>query len=172
MGLRLHLGCGRHTKPGYINVDSFAPNADAHWPIEALEYPPGSVERIEAYMVIEHLEPGDALRFAINAHTMLCVGGALILECPDLEKVSRLTIAFIDDVDQLVGGPFGLRGFFAEPTASMTVGDYHKWGYTRTTMAALLTKAGFRALTFADGTSHGFPLRDMRVEAVKGSHDD
>ena len=31
----------------------------------------------------------------------------------------------------------------------------------------IFEEAGFREITISDGVSHGYPIRDMRVEAVK-----
>jgi hypothetical protein len=166
-GIRLHVGCGDDIKPGYINIDEFNPKADERKAIQALDYPDNSIERIEGYMVLEHLSPRDALAFVRNAHRMLQPGGVLILECPDLEKMARLTLIFGDDPEYLELGAFGLRGVFGEPTDHMTVGDYHKWGYTPSTAARLVRQGSFTKFTISDGLSHCFPLRDMRIEAIK-----
>ena len=167
MGLKLHLGCGNDIKPGYINVDEFSAGAQLRAAIQDLDFPDNSVECIEAYMVLEHLSPENASRFANNAYRMLEDNGRLTLECPDLEKVARLILAFADDPAELDEGPFGLRGIFGEPTPAMTIGDYHKWGYTPSSATRLLENAGFRRIVVSDGTSHGMPIRDMRIEALK-----
>lgn len=167
MGVKLHVGCGGDIRPGYVNIDEFDPRADVKMPLQRLTYPEASVERLEGYMVLEHLSPEDALAFVTNAHRMLEPGGMLVLECPDLAKVSRLIVAFADDADYLERGAFGLRGIFGEPTDHMTSGDYHKWGYTPSTAIKLMRAGGFKDVRILDGTSHAYPLRDMRVEAVK-----
>ncbi len=165
--VRLHVGCGAVIKPGYINVDEFNPMADVRAAIQDLRYPNESVDQIEGYMVIEHLSPQDARAFVENAYRMLKPGGRLILEVPDIEKVCRLILSMGEDTQQLEEGPFGLRGIFGEPKEAMTLGDYHKWGYTPATASKLITEAGFREFKITDGTSHCYPIRDMRVEAVK-----
>jgi Methyltransferase domain len=167
MGLRLHVGCGDDLRPEYVNVDPWNPRADRQVAMQDLDYPDGSVELIEGAMVLEHLTLTDARRFARRAHQMLAPGGRLVLEVPDLEKVSRLVLVFASDPEYLEQGAFGLRGFFGEPTSHMTTGDYHKWGYTPGTARRLLTEAGFSEIEISDGLSHGYPLRDMRIEAVK-----
>ena len=167
MGLKLHVGCGNDIKPGYINIDQFSPRADLKISIRELNYPDNSVERIEGYMVLEHLHPNEARAFVRKAYRMLEPSGVLILECPDLEKVCRLIQIFADDPNYLERGAFGLRGIFGEPTGHMTPGDYHKWGYTPSLAAKLMREGGFSRFTITDGTSHCFPLRDMRIEAIK-----
>ncbi|MHB8628331.1 MAG: class I SAM-dependent methyltransferase [Aggregatilineales bacterium] len=167
MGVKLHVGCGGDIKAGYVNIDEFNPKADLQLSIQALNYPDNSIEQIEGYMVLEHLSPQDALAFVQNAHRMLHPGGRLVLEVPDLAKIARLLLIFADDAEYLDDGAFGLRGVFGEPTQHMTVGDYHKWGYTPATARRLMHRGGFRQFSISDGLSHNFPLRDMRIEAVK-----
>jgi hypothetical protein len=167
MGHKLHVGCGSDVKLGYINIDEFNPNADLKMSIQELNFEDGSVERIEGYMVLEHLERPDAVAFIRNAYRMLQVGGVLVLECPDMVKISRLTLMFADDPEYLELGIYGLRGFFGEPTDHMTIGDYHKWGYTPSTARLLVKEGGFSQFSITDGTSHLCPLRDMRIEATR-----
>jgi SAM-dependent methyltransferase len=167
MGLKLHVGCGSDLKPGYVNIDEFNPKADVKMPLQKLDYPDGSLDAVEGYMVIEHLDPQDAVAFVRNVHRMLAPGGRLILECPDLEKVSRLALVFADDTEYMRKGAFGLRGFFGEPTDHMVTGDYHKWGYTPASALRLLREGGFSKCSVSDAYSHCYPLRDLRMEAVK-----
>jgi len=167
MAVNIHIGCGDDIKPGYINIDEFNPLADLQIPIQAIEYPENSVDRIEGYMVLEHLSLDDARSFLRNAHRMLKPGGILILEVPDLEKVSRLLLVFGSDPEYLEKGAFGLRGIFGEPKPNMTIGDIHKWGYTPSFAARLMEEAGFIKFAITDGMSHCYPLRDMRLEAIK-----
>jgi hypothetical protein len=167
MGIKLHVGCGSDIKLGYINVDEFNPHADLKMSIQALNFADSSAECIEGYMVLEHLSRTDALAFVRNAYRMLQTGGVLILECPDLVKLARLTLMFASDPEYLEFGTFGFRGLFGEPTDHMTAGDYHKWGYTPSTAAQLLREGGFSNFTISDGVSHLCPLRDMRLEAAK-----
>lgn len=167
MGVKLHVGCGSDIKAGYVNIDEFNPEADVRRPIQELAYPDNSVERIEGYMVLEHLTLSDARAFLRNAYRMLEPRGVLVLEVPDLQKVCRLILVFADDPEQLEKGAFGLRGIFGEPTPYMTLGDYHKWGYTPALAEKIVRDAGFSQVTISDGFSHCYPLRDMRVEAIK-----
>jgi hypothetical protein len=167
MGLKIHVGCGGDIKSGYINIDQFDPRADLQLAIQALNFAPDSVERIEGYMVLQYLSRRDALGFVRNARRMLQPGGILILECQDATKVARLILLFANDPEYLEKGPFGLRGLFGEPTDHMTEGDYPKWGYTPSTATELMREGGFSKISIADGISHNCPIRDMRIEAIK-----
>ena len=167
MPLKLHIGCGDDIKPGFINIDEFNPRAEQQIPLQDINYPQNTVDLIEGNMVLEHLPLHDAREFLCKAFQMLKPGGRLILEIPDLNKVCQLILVFADDLEYLEKGAFGLRGLFGEPKLQMTIGDYHKWGYTPATMKTLLRQAGFNSITISDGLSHCYPLRDMRVEAIK-----
>ena len=167
MKLKLHIGCGDDIREGYINIDAVNSKADLRIPIQELAYPDGIVERIEGYMILEHLSPADARVFLRKAYCMLEAGGMLVLEVPDLEKVCRLILALAEDPEHLERGVFGLRGIFGEPNPHMTIDDYHKWGYTPSMAEKMIRDAGFSHVTILDGTSHCFPLRDMRIEAIK-----
>ena len=98
---------------------------------------------------------------------MLQPGGKVILECPDIAKVARLTLMFANDPEYLDKGMFGLRGVYGEPTNHMTEGDYPKWGYTTSTAMELMKEGGFTNIVISDGISHYCPIRDMRIEATK-----
>lgn len=167
MALKLHLGCGSIIKPGYVNIDEFNPSADVKKSILELDYPDCSVELAEGYMVLEHLDLFQARKFISNIYRMLQPGGRFILEVPDLEKVCRLILFFKDDAKYLETGAFGLRGIFGEPTPNMTVGDYHKWGYTSSSLVEMLKSGGFSKCEVSDGYSHNYPIRDVRIEAIK-----
>lgn len=167
MTTKLHIGCGSIIKPGYVNIDEYNPKADRQLSILNLDYPDASVDLIEGYHVIEHLSRFDAERFFSMAYRMLKDGGVLHLECPDLEKVARIILRFADDSEYLEYGPYGFRGLFGEPHEEMTVGDFHKWGYTPATMRHHLFQAGFRHVEISDGYSHSSPLRDLCAIATK-----
>jgi hypothetical protein len=167
MGLKLHIGCGSDIKPGYINIDQFNPHADIKMPIQELNYGANTIERIEGYMVIQYLLRREALDFVRNVYRMLEPNGSLILECQDATKVARLILLFANDPEYLEKGPFGLRGFFGEPTDHVMDGDYVKWGYTPSSATELMKEAGFSKIKITDGVSHSCPIRDMRIEAIK-----
>ena len=56
MGLKLNLGCGQKSMPGFVNVDKFG-NPDLKWDLETLPWPwpDGSASEIHLIHVLEHL---------------------------------------------------------------------------------------------------------------------
>lgn len=164
---RLHLGCGADIRPGWINIDAINPAAQRRCRVQDLDYATGSIAAIEAVMVLEHLGREDAVAFAANAHRMLRPGGRLVLEVPDLAKVCRLVLLLADDPSLLSTSAFGLRGIFGDPATHHSPEDVHRWGYTPASLTGLLLDAGFTSVSITDGLSHGYPLRDMRAEAIR-----
>jgi hypothetical protein len=165
--IKLHIGCGDDIKPGFVNIDEFNPRAEQQIPIQAINYPHNTIDLIEGNMVIEHLPLNDVREFLSKAYKMLKTDGQLILEMPDVIKVCQLILVFANDPEYLENGAFGFRGLFGAPKPNMSVGDYHKWGYTPTTIKTLLVEAGFNRISISDGMSHCYPIRDMRVVALK-----
>lgn len=165
--MKLHIGCGSNILPGYINIDEYNPNADVNLNVMEMNYDDESIDVVEGYMILEHLTLSDARKLLKKLYKMLKKGGRLILEVPDMEKVCKMILAFADDPECLEQGPFGFRGIFGDPAGIKSIGDVHKWGYTRTSLSALVREAGFAKCIISDGISHHYPLRDMRVEATK-----
>lgn len=103
MGKMLNLGCGNNLIEGYINIDKYDVEADMMADVCELPFENGSVEKIVAYQVIEHLpfwkthctmnklqgllyyEP----TFFMECHRVLEKGGIMITECPDLDVVLK-----------------------------------------------------------------------------------
>lgn len=166
--IRLHVGCGDNRFDGYINIDAVSPEADWNVDLDAIRLPDSSVARIEGYHVIEHLSLLQAKSFLKDAHRLLHPGGKIILEYPDIGKIARLLARADFSPDFLTDHPLGLRGIFGEPKPGMTIYDFHRWGYSCASMRQILKDAGFKHVQFSEGLSHGFPLRDSRVEAEKG----
>lgn len=95
--MKLHLGCGKDIRPGYINIDLYDPEAEVQADALALPYPDNSVDEIISFQFIEHLPynktSGDFDRcgddFFIEAYRVLKPGGTMITECPDIEYTAR-----------------------------------------------------------------------------------
>ncbi len=81
--LRLHIGCGRDSIPGYDGVDIVAgPNVKYVVDLERVPWPFGSdsVEDILMYNVLEHLS--DTVKTLDEVHRVLLPGGTVTIKVP------------------------------------------------------------------------------------------
>ena len=156
---KLNLGCGKKILEGYTNVD-LNPKADVVCDITKL--PKEWTEQYDEAMaihVIEHIYPWDVEQTLLEWKRVLKPGGKLILECPDLIKVSLL---FLKDPNVVRLGMWGFYGDNRSKDPLMC----HKWGYTPKSLETLLRAAGFDQIKHMKAQYH-LPERDMRIEAIK-----
>ena len=103
--LRLNLASGHHPKPGWVNIDLFAPTADLRLDLrEPLPFPDESVAYIYAEHFFEHLNyaevsdsagwegegpgrPSEAMAFLRECRRVLVRGGILDIVVPDAEGI-------------------------------------------------------------------------------------
>jgi SAM-dependent methyltransferase len=167
--VRLHFGCGRDKRAGWINVDtnaSLAPDvvADVH---DLRQFADASVDAIEANHLFEHLPYNQALRALKEWRRVLRPSGELFLELPDLEACIRILGRYTDDR----GFDLGLIGIHGWPPMVEEEGvpQIHKWSWTRSALGRALHDAGFKDVDFGPVTqTWRFAAkvgRDMRVRA-------
>lgn len=166
--MKLHLGCGKRYKEGYVNIDAKSQKADLLWDkLNALPYEHNSVSEIMAIHLFEHIWPSEAREHVRHWYSLLKPGGKLILEMPDLYKAAR---NYIRDVDRGSVSPNITMAMFPifGDNPDKTVYDCHKWGWTFRTILPVLQDAGFKAITEMPTQWHGKRQdRDFRVEATK-----
>lgn len=93
--MRLNLGAGSRTLPGYVNVDRVQmPGIDQVWDLDVAPWPweDGSADSIHARDVFEHV--ADAVLFMTECHRVLAPGGTLWIRCPNISL--NLADAFTD----------------------------------------------------------------------------
>lgn len=167
-GLKLNLGCGGRYMEGYLNVDINSEKADIKEDILNLEFEKESVAEVVMIHVIEHIDYFKVEPLLKKIHFWLMKNGRLVLEFPDVIKVSRLVLKYKKNIEKLQNSPFGTRGFYGEPKKNMSVCDYHKWGWSENTMKFLLKKIGFRKIFVEKPRFHGKRVqRDTRIVAIK-----
>jgi predicted SAM-dependent methyltransferase len=117
----------------------------------------GSADEIEAFHLIEHLDGPRGKSFVCQCFHVLRPGGRLVLECPDLEAVCAL---YATDPARATLSLFGHQN----RGRSMR----HRYGYSRSSLAALLTEVGFHVEHVSDGTDyHAAEEPCLRIEARK-----
>lgn len=153
MTTRLHLGCGPHILPGYVNCDVLAlPGVDVVCPAHELPFEDGSCVEVLAEHLIEHLTFFDFQRTIAECARVLGPGGVITLECPDLEEICRLFVSASEyeryDSNQghwpLIMQLYGhQRGRSDEEILSQV----HKSGYTFARLERVLRGTGFGSVT-------------------------
>lgn len=165
---KIHLGCGQSYMDGYLNIDHTSNLADIKTDILSLEFDENSLDEVLMYHVIEHFNRFDADKLIKNIYKWLKKDSALIIECPDIEKVAILILENKRNIDELENGAYGIRGFYGEPFPEMNFGDYHKWGYSEFTLKYKLFKTGFSQIRVEKPQSHGKRYnRDLRIVGIK-----
>jgi len=147
--VRVHIGCGPVNAPGFINVDA-QPYPHVHVVTERIEelsfLDDGTADLIYASHVVEHIPGAELARVLEGFRRKLKPGGVLRLSVPDFDGL----LAIYTDNDRdiaVIANPLmgGQRSRF----------DFHCSVFTRRSLTALLTAAGFRN------------VRDWRPEAVR-----
>jgi predicted SAM-dependent methyltransferase len=160
--LRLNLGCGEILEPGYINIDLHYPQADVQMDVRRLEYADNSVEEITSSHLLEHFGKREIPAILKDWHRVLKPGGILKLNLPNLEWCCKNWLAQPPEkktglaLDML----FGLQS---------SEGEYHKTGFTKPVLRALLEQAGFDDIKIGDHFSHEqdcFAVRALKKPAV------
>lgn len=147
--IKLHLGCGRHYWPGFVNIDAQA--GDVQTDIRTISgY---QATEIHAIHLIEHLNRWEVPAILKRWHDNLVSGGVLVMECPDLNRV--LTLGH----EEMLRGLFGDYKYCDEYMA-------HRWCYTGDELAQLCRDAGFVSVEIKPALFHR-PKRDMRIEAKR-----
>jgi hypothetical protein len=169
--VKLHLGCGRHYFPGYLNID-YPPSeqtvqsdlvADQFDDITKLSYPKSSVREIRLHHVFEHFSRSVALALLCRWRDWLEPGGLLRIETPDvMASVKLLTSPFysFDNKQQV------MRHLFGSHEARWA---FHCDGWYKDKFSMTLTKLGFHKLAFA--SNKWGMLRNIEVCAYKTEND-
>jgi predicted SAM-dependent methyltransferase len=155
--LKLHLGCGSKHLSGYVNIDWRKTNAtDLVLDIKKLPYPDNSVVRIETYHVIEHLSRYDLIKTLKEWHRVLKIGGQLIIEFPDFDKIVK---KYLEGDEKQLDGIFGLQRFKS---------DYHFFGYNFKRLKGLLEGCGFSNIEGKKAKDyHSIEWSCIRIECFK-----
>lgn len=88
---KLHIGCGGIYKKGYINIDAYnLSKADLKAYADKLPFKDGSVDKIENYHLLEHLDRRECSLVLKEWFRVLKPGGKLLIEVPDLVENMKI----------------------------------------------------------------------------------
>ena len=181
--LKVHIGCGGHELPGWINIDNHpAPLAiNLDW---GLPLPTGSARYVFVAHLLEHLfHPAQSSRLLAEIRRALAPNGVVRIVVPDIEKYLRAYAsgdeAFFAERRRQRGLAFELTNLetllpYAGANATPdTLFEHHKFGYDFATLAKALEHAGF-----ADVRRCGYqqsPHTELRIDNASdnaGAHHD
>ena len=162
--VRLNLGCGDKKKPGWVNVDLYAPEADLRLDLrEPLPFPDGSIIHIYCEHFFEHLEYPDvddamatvletpersseALGFLRECRRVLAPGGVLDILVPDAERKIGMYVKRREDAFP-VGRDWWGPAWCDTPMHCINYlfrqGREHKYAYDEETLTRAFETAGF-----------------------------
>jgi predicted SAM-dependent methyltransferase len=159
--LKLHLGCGSHLLPGWVNIGLTKPAKAAkgliwrkHNLLEPLPYANKSVDYIFTEHVLEHFTFKQATKLLKDWHRVLKPGGVLRIAVPGLESA-------IENYQSGFGKEFNNKVHAAKTSiAKVATNAYflnslfyrhnHKFIYDEETLALQMKKAGFGQITRTD----------------------
>jgi ubiquinone/menaquinone biosynthesis C-methylase UbiE len=145
--MRLNLGAGDDYREGFVNIDMRDDcGADLVCDARTLPYPDNSVEEILALDFLEHFSKFQTDALLAEWHRVLRPGGTLSVKMPNLH-VLAVQLAYWHEhpspqLDDLINCIYG--GHRWGPDGAW---DTHHTGFTPTTIALVLQKAGFDVLS-------------------------
>lgn len=173
----VNIGCGDHVKRGWLNLD-IAPfnssvqkfdvtdKADLDW-LSSQKF-----DYIECMHIIGYLNLPQMLAFFKSCFSALDCGGKLVLEFPDIKKVSyKIVDSEFDQAsdDEYLEVIRSLYAYSIEEAQDITFrGQTYISGWTASFIALKLRSLGFSDVDVLAPLTHEKRLwRDSRVEAIK-----
>lgn len=160
MSLKLHLGCGNVTLPGYRNIDRrYQPGVDEVNNIGLLQhYEPNSIEEIYACHCLDHFDRWTYKTVLKRWFDLLAPGGVLRISTPDFEATVQ---RYIDtaNLGALIGQLYAGQDY---------EGNCRKWTWDFRLAMLELWNIGFRQIARYDAKAFldsldGNPQRDASV---------
>lgn len=148
--VKLNIGCGPNSRPGWLNIDLFDSRAPLHldvrkrWPL-----PDGCASYVYSEHIFEHLEfYGEVPRFLAESMRVLRPGGVFDVGVPDTQQA--LEAYGNPQHPWWTPGPnwnpSGCKTQLDHINYHFRQGEQHKWAWDEETMRVALEAAGFTAV--------------------------
>jgi glycosyltransferase involved in cell wall biosynthesis len=171
--VRVHLGCDREHRDGWVNVDA---RAEVSPDVVALAhrlqmFPDGSVDTLEACHLFEHLPLHEARAALKEWARVLRPGGELLLELPNIDACIRILAQTRSSADK----DLAMVGIFGWQPGVEAHGDgwAHRWGWSPESLRAAMEAHGFGMVELLPVTQTYRPAtrldRDFRVRAIRNA---
>lgn len=169
--IKLHLGCGPNLYDGWVNVDgdycAGQPGVIIHNITDPYPIPDNCVDEILSVHVIEHIEHWKIRAMLTEWHRILCPGGQVAVEWPDLLKACTFIVenpdSLISDdrrvLKKTINSIFGNAKY--QNRAMM-----HAYGYSVASMSRLFTETGFSVVR-SENNLYAKTASDSRVIGIK-----
>lgn len=140
--LRLHLGSGTNSLPGWVNVDLLRPGRtlDLYWDLRRpLPFPDATVDAIFAEHLLEHLPFQAGVGLLRECRRVTGLGGIVRVGVPDLDRYIASYLGRDDIIERVRPG---------RPSRALALGEPfflygHRCMYDFETMQRALLDAGF-----------------------------
>ena len=172
----LHIGSGHDYLADHLNIDaSKLAKADIYMDMRQLSLycRSSSVKQIKMIHVLSYLRYWEAVDFLIDAHKMLAAGGKLIIELPDIHKLSAelLKIQSLENSDDKYMYFECMRAVYAfnmDQIKQKVHFTTYAFGWSAMHLQYELEKIGFKNVNISTPVCHDkLPWRDFRIEAEK-----
>jgi len=124
---------------------------DAYAAVDALPYPPGTVDEIRSVQCLEHLSIKEGPRVLRHWYERLKPGGVAHIDVPDFEETARQLLAQPDEASK----DWYYRLIYGSQKNDYA---YHKNGFSPARLERLLRDAGFREVRHVPNTIHFYPV--------------
>jgi len=132
----IHLGCGPHNDPKYINVDGLAfPHIHYVGVVEKLPmFKNNFADLIYACHVLEHISHQEIMNVLREWRRVLKIGGVLRLSVPDFDKIITIYEKENKNMERIISPLMGAQG---------DKYDFHKIIFNKEYLNNLLKQTGF-----------------------------
>lgn len=173
--IRLSIGSGGKFTHGYVCTDLYkSKNVKEIFPHDSIPYDTGTVHAIYSEHELEHSDNHYAAENAVKEWArVLRHGGQLTLKVPDLELCCANFLQS-EDRDKLPNEKFSPRewykytiyGIQREIGTGDAAGQFHRTGFTKSSISKLLTNNGFRIDKITNYDGYGTPSIEVHATQI------